>query len=62
MGSHPARTWGRLNAGPLEKGRPVPFYLFAANLNGITSFSPDRPIDELTGSNALALVFFAERL
>ncbi len=57
-----ARTWGRLNSGPMEKGRPVPFYLFAANLNGIESFPPDRPVEELTGKYALAVVFFAELL
>jgi hypothetical protein len=53
---------GRLNAGPLEKGRAVPFYLSAANLNGIESFSPDRSVEELTGKYALAVVLFAELL
>lgn len=57
-----AKTWGRLNSGPMEKGRPVPFYLFAANLNGIDGFSPDRPVEELTGKYALAVVVYAERL
>ena len=59
---YPARTWGRLNAEPLQKGKAVPFYLFAANLNGISSFRPDRPLDELTAKYAFTLVFFAERL
>ncbi len=57
-----AKTWGRLNAGPLQKGKAVPFYFFAANLNGISSSRPDRPLDELTAQYALTLVFFAERL
>jgi hypothetical protein len=57
-----AKTSGRLDGGPLEKGRPVPFHLFAANLNGIESFPPDRPLEELTGKYALAVVFFAELL
>jgi hypothetical protein len=59
---YPARAWGRVNGGTLEKGRAVPFYLFAANLNGIESFSPDRSVEELTGKYALAVVFFAEWL
>ncbi len=57
-----AKTSGRLDSGPLEKGRTVPFYLFAANLNGIESFPPDRPVEELTGKYALAVVFLAELL
>jgi hypothetical protein len=62
MEGYHAKTSGRLDGGPLEKGRPVPFYLFAANLNGIESFPPDRPVEELTGKYALAVVFFAELL
>jgi hypothetical protein len=57
-----AKTSGRLDGGPLEKGRAVPFYLFAANLNGIESFPPDRPVEELTGKYALAVVLFVELL
>jgi len=59
---YPARTWGRLNAGSLQKGQAVPFYLFAANLNSIESFSPDRPLDELTAKYSFVVVFFAELL
>ncbi len=57
-----ARTWGRLNAEPLQKGKAVPFYLFAANLKGIQSFRPDRPLDELTAKYSFVAVFFAELL
>jgi hypothetical protein len=62
MEGYRAKACGRLNAGPLEKGRAVPFYLFTANLNGIEGFSPDRPVEELTGKYALAVVFFVELL
>jgi len=59
---YPARTCGRLNAGPLQKGKAVPFYSFAANLNGIESFPPDRPLEELTAKYSFVVVFFAELL
>ena len=57
-----ARTWGRLNGGPLEKGREVPFYALAAGISGVTTFRPDCPLDELVPKYALTLVFFAELL
>ncbi len=57
-----ARTWGRLNGGRLEKGREVPFYALAAGISGVTTFSPDCPLDELVPKYALTLVFFAEML
>jgi hypothetical protein len=57
-----AKTWGRLDGGPLQKGKAVPFYAFAANMNGITSFRPDRPLEELTAQYSFVVVFFAELL
>jgi len=57
-----AKTWGRLDGGALQKGKAVPFYLFAANLNGISSFPPDRPLEELTAQYSFVVVFLAQLL
>ena len=55
-----ATTSGWLNPKELKAGPEVPLYLFAANKNGIESFSPDDNIEELVRKYELVFVLYGD--
>jgi hypothetical protein len=55
-----ASTQGLMNQKELKSGPEIPLYLFAANKNGIESFSPDDTIEKLVKKYELAFVIYAD--